>query len=63
MTSSLPAKPVAPYLGGKRALAGRLVERFDAIDHARYVEVFVGMGGPFFRRKMRAENGSDQRYL
>ncbi|VWX62622.1 DNA adenine methylase [Sphingorhabdus sp. 109] len=46
-------KPVAPYLGGKRALANRLVERFDAVPHKRYVEVFVGMGGPFFRRHQR----------
>jgi len=53
MTPANPAKPVAPYLGGKRALAGRLVERFNAIDHVRYVEVFVGMGGPFFRRNLR----------
>ena len=53
MTPAHSAKPVAPYLGGKRALAGRLVERFNAIDHDRYVEVFVGMGGPFFRRNLR----------
>jgi DNA adenine methylase len=50
-----PAKPVAPYLGGKRILAKRLAERFEAIDHARYVEVFVGMGGPFFKRKVRPQ--------
>lgn len=48
-----PVKPVAPYLGGKRALAGRLAEIFETIPHNRYVEVFVGMGGPFFRRRKR----------
>ena len=53
MTPVHPAKPVAPYLGGKRVLAGRLVERFNAIEHSRYVEVFVGMGGPFFKRDLR----------
>jgi len=48
-----PTKPVAPWLGGKRSLAGRLAERIGAIPHVRYVEPFVGMGGVFFRRKER----------
>lgn len=48
-----PAKPVAPWQGGKRALAGRLAERIAAIPHVRYVEPFVGMGGVFFRRQQR----------
>ncbi|MDZ7894306.1 MAG: DNA adenine methylase [Sphingobium sp.] len=48
-----PVKPVAGYIGGKRNLAGRLVERIGAIPHGCYVEPFVGMGGVFFRRTAR----------
>lgn len=48
-----PVKPVAPWIGGKRALAGRLADRIAAIPHERYVEPFVGMGGVFFRRRHR----------
>jgi len=48
-----PTRPVAPWLGGKRVLAGRLAERIAAVPHARYVEPFVGMGGVFFRRRHR----------
>lgn len=48
-----PTKPVAPWSGGKRALAGRLAERIADIPHDRYVEPFVGMGGVFFRRRAR----------
>ncbi len=48
-----PVRPVAPWLGGKRSLAGRLAERIGAVPHVRYVEPFVGMGGVFFRRKER----------
>ena len=45
------ARPPAPYLGGKRNLAARIVERIEAIDHTTYAEPFVGMGGVFFRRQ------------
>lgn len=48
-----PTRPVAPWLGGKRALAGRLAQRIAAVPHDRYVEPFVGMGGVFFRRPQR----------
>lgn len=48
-----PALPVAPYIGGKRALSRRLVEIIDAIPHELYAEPFVGMGGVFFRRTRR----------
>src|SRR5690606_29957938 len=48
-----PVKPVAPYIGGKRALAKRLVERINATPHTTYAEPFVGMGGVFFRRNQR----------
>jgi len=53
----LPAMPVgtaAPYLGGKRNLARRVVTRLRAIPHTTYVEPFVGMGGIFLQRPFRA---------
>jgi len=48
-----PVRPVAPYIGGKRNLAGRIVPIIDADPHTRYAEVFTGMGGIFFRRTRR----------
>lgn len=48
-----PVRPVAPYIGGKRMLAKRLVALIADIPHETYAEVFVGMGGVFFRRPMR----------
>jgi DNA adenine methylase len=56
-TTLLPASPAAtpaPYLGGKRNLARRIVSRLQAIDHTTYVEPFIGMGGIFLRRSFRA---------
>ena len=52
-----PVRPVAPYVGGKRNLAKRLVALIDTIPHTLYAEPFVGMGGVFLRRahKPRAE--------
>ncbi|MEQ9518877.1 MAG: DNA adenine methylase [Parvibaculum sp.] len=44
------SRGAAPYLGGKRRLAKRICERIGAISHETYAEVFVGMGGVFFRR-------------
>jgi DNA adenine methylase len=49
----VPVRPLAPYIGGKRALAQRLVARINQIEHRSYAEVFVGMGGVFFRRTHR----------
>lgn len=46
-------QPVAAWLGGKRNLAKRLVERINRVEHATYAECFVGMGGVFLRRTMR----------
>lgn len=46
-----PVAPVAPYVGGKRNLASRLVKRIEAIPHTLYAEPFVGMGGVFLRRR------------
>ena len=51
MRSVRPVLPVAPYIGGKRNLARRIVERIEAIDHLCYAEAFVGMGGVFLRRR------------
>jgi DNA adenine methylase len=48
-----PALPVAGYIGGKRNLSKRLVERISRIDHSLYAEPFVGMGGVFLRRTSR----------
>lgn len=48
-----PVRPIAPYIGGKRNLAKRLVARINATPHNTYAEAFVGMGGVFFRRDMR----------
>ena len=48
------AVPPAPWVGGKRRLAGRIITRIGRIGHRTYVEPFVGLGGVFFRRKDRA---------
>lgn len=52
-TPVAPVKPAAAYLGGKRYLAKRLVARIEAIPHIVYAEPFVGMGGVFFRRRLK----------
>ena len=48
-----PVLPVAAYLGGKRNLAGTIIERIEKIKHVTYAEPFVGMGGVFLRRGER----------
>lgn len=57
-----PGKGAAPYIGGKRKLAKRIIERIEAIPHETYAECFVGMGGVFFRRRFapRAEVINDR---
>ncbi|MBN8844838.1 MAG: DNA adenine methylase [Sphingomonadales bacterium] len=50
-----PTRPVAGYIGGKRNLAKRIVERISAISHTTYAEPFVGMGGIFLRRTFRPQ--------
>ncbi|TXH38757.1 MAG: DNA adenine methylase [Rhodospirillaceae bacterium] len=45
-----PVEPIAPWLGGKRHLAQRLVDLIAEIPHKTYVEPFIGMGGVFLRR-------------
>lgn len=42
--------PVAPYVGGKRNLARRIIDLIGTIPHESYAEPFVGMGGVFLRR-------------
>lgn len=48
-----PVRPVAPWIGGKRALSKRLVELIGRTPHGLYAEPFVGMGGVFLRRDRR----------
>lgn len=50
------AKPIAPYLGGKRNLAQRVCRIIDANEHTTYAEPFVGMGGIFLRRRYPAKS-------
>ncbi len=49
-------KPVAPYIGGKRRLAERLIARIEAVPHELYAEPFLGMGGVFLRRRRAAKS-------
>jgi DNA adenine methylase len=46
--------PPAPWLGGKRNLADRIIGHLAATPHQTYAEVFMGMGGVFLRRPFRA---------
>lgn len=55
LTPDQKARPVAPWLGGKRNLAKRICALIDADDHRTYAEPFVGMGGIFLRRSQRAQ--------
>jgi DNA adenine methylase len=52
-TAVRPLSPVAPWMGGKRHLAQRIVQKIDLIPHEMYAEAFVGMGGVFLRRASR----------
>ncbi|QHL91855.1 DNA adenine methylase [Sphingomonas changnyeongensis] len=52
-TAVRPVRPIAPYIGGKRNLARRIVKLIETIDHSAYFEPFVGMGGIFLRRTSR----------
>ena len=53
LTADQKARPVAPWLGGKRNLAKRICAAVDVIPHSTYAEPFVGMGGIFLRRSQR----------
>lgn len=48
-----PARPIAAYVGGKRALAKRIIALIEATPHETYAEPFVGLGGIFLRRRLR----------
>lgn len=50
-----PVQPAAPYIGGKRNLAKRIVPLIEATPHDLYAEPFVGMGGIFLRRSTPAK--------
>lgn len=50
LNKSIVLSGAAPYLGGKKRLAGILSEIIAKIPHEIYAEPFVGMGGMFFRR-------------
>ncbi|GAA3708654.1 DNA adenine methylase [Sphingomonas cynarae] len=49
-STTIAARPIAGYLGGKRNLAKRLCALIEATPHREYIEPFVGMGGVFLRR-------------
>ena len=51
-----PAEPLAPWFGGKRWLAKRIISRIEAIPHRCYAEPFVGLGGIFLRRARRPKS-------
>lgn len=46
-------QPIAPWLGGKKLLAKRIATKITRVEHVRYVEPFIGMGGVFFRRSAK----------
>lgn len=52
MKEVMPLSGAAPYQGGKRNLAARIIERIEGAPHECYAEAFVGMGGVFFRRRV-----------
>lgn len=47
----MPLKGIAPYIGGKRLLASRIIDIIERTPHQCYAEPFAGMGGVFFRRR------------
>lgn len=55
MAATAAVNPPAPYLGGKRRLAARLVGLIESTPHRSYAEPFVGMGGVFLRRRAIAQ--------
>ena len=48
------ARPVAPWIGGKRNLAETIIGVIERTPHRLYAEPFVGQGGVFLRRPFRA---------
>lgn len=54
LISARPARPLAPWIGGKRQLAEHVIGLIERIPHRLYAEPFVGQGGVFLRRPFRA---------
>jgi DNA adenine methylase len=54
-SASVATRPLAPYIGGKRALSKRVIAMITATPHDLYAEAFVGMGGIFLRRPIPAK--------
>ena len=54
--STAAAEPVAPWFGGKKLLANRIIARIEATPHTCYGEPFAGMGGVFLRRTTRPKS-------
>lgn len=48
------ARPVAPWVGGKRNLAEEIIAEIERTPHDLYAEPFVGMAGVFLRRPFKA---------
>lgn len=48
------ARPVAPWIGGKRNLAETIIAELERTPHRLYAEPFVGQGGVFLRRPFKA---------
>lgn len=47
-----PVRTLAPWIGGKRNLAAKVIAAIEAAGPVKvYAEPFVGMGGVFFRRR------------
>ncbi len=56
MTNLIPVEPVRPpaaYMGGKSRLAKQIITLINKTPHTGYADVFVGMGGIFFRRDLK----------
>lgn len=54
LIAARPARPVAPWIGGKRNLAETIIGIIERTPHRLYAEPFVGQGGVFLRRPFRA---------
>ena len=48
------ARPVAPWIGGKRNLAETIIAEIERTPHRQYAEPFVGRAGVFLRRPFKA---------
>ena len=53
MRKTLKCFPPCPYKGGKSRMADRVVDLIESVNYSVYAEPFFGMGGIFFRRKIK----------